>query len=248
MEKKERIELKAEPRTEQGRSAVRRLRGEGLIPAILYSRRKKSVPLMVKIRDLQKVLATRTGENVLIDLKYSDGKSEKVATTMLQDIQRDPVWEEILHLDFHQISLAEKLEVRVPVVAKGESPGVREGGVLEFQMREMVVKCLPTEIPQNVEVDISGLKIGDALHIKDIDIPKNLEVLQKPDDMVLTISAPTELKEEELAAAPPVAQTGPEVIGEKERLERREETDKVKEEHKKEKEEVKVSAAKKEKE
>lgn len=220
----DKIELVVNIRDEKGGSESRRLRNKEFIPCVLYGNKEKNILISVKEKEIKKILSK--GENILVYLKF-DGKETPV---IIKEVQSHPVSGKLLHLDFYMISLKEKIEVEVPVEIFGESPGIRDGGILEYHLRELKVRCLPTEIPQKIEVDVSGLKIGDSMHISDLKIKSGIEILADKEEVILTVSQPTELKVEEVAAAV----TEPEVIGEKEREERRLQAEKEKEEAKKE--------------
>jgi len=144
-----------------------------------------------------------------------DDKKQKGRSCLIKEIQYDPVKGDIIHVDFNEISLTKVIKVNVPVVAKGEPIGVRqEGGSLEHILWEIEVECLPTDIPRDIEVDVSLLNIGDAIHIKDITFPSNIKVLNAPEAIVFSVTAP--IKEE--VAVPAVEgeeKQEPEVIKEK---------------------------------
>jgi large subunit ribosomal protein L25 len=155
-------------------------------------------------------------ENIVISLKVKDDKKQKSHPCLIKDIQYDPVKGDIVHIDFHEISLTKAIKVNVPVAAKGEPLGVKqEGGSLEHILWEIEVECLPTAIPKHFEVDVSALKIGDSIHIKDITFPAEVKVLNDPDAVVLSVAAPIK---EEVAVEPGLEseeKQEPEVIKEK---------------------------------
>jgi large subunit ribosomal protein L25 len=209
--------LKADIREELGSRQVKVLRKSGFIPAVFYSG-KKSQALKIDRFSLVKFLHEHKDENVIINLKIAeDAKKSKDNTVMIKDIQYDPVTEEIVHLDFNKISLTESISVRVSVEAKGEPAGVKEdGGVLEHILWELEIECLPKDIPKSIEVDVSNLRIGDAVHIKDIKLPGAVKVKHEPEAIVLSVAPPAK---EEVAPAEEVleaeAAAEPEVIREK---------------------------------
>lgn len=206
---------------------VRHLRKEGWIPGVLYKKGEENILLQLNKKDLQKVLHTSLGSNVLISLKIekdtSSGKktkSQDAKTVIIKEIQKDPLSDEILHIDFQQISLTEKIVVNVPISLTGEAIGVkRDGGVLEHILWELQIECLPTEIPEKIEVDISKLEIGQSLFVKDLDLPKGLRIINSPEQMIVTIGAPKEEKMEEKVEEI----VEPEVIREKKPIEETEE-------------------------
>lgn len=228
----EEIFLEAEPREELGRSKVKDLREKGIIPAVVYAEGKKSQAIKVSHRQLLRLIHQYRLENAVINLKINpvrktsstgaglsngvkDDEKYKARPCLIKEIQYDPVKSDIIHVDFNEISLTRVIKVNVPVVAKGEPQGVKlEGGSLEHVLWEIEVECLPADIPREIEVDVSQLKIGEAIHVKDIIFPPNIKVLNDPETIVLSVTAP--LKEE--LVAPPVEgeeKLEPEVIKEK---------------------------------
>ena len=170
---KEQIVLEALVRQGRGKQENRRLRKEDFIPAVVYRRGKETISLKVARKELARVLKTGRGENVLIALNVKEegkttSKAPKERIVIVKELQHHPVRGDLLHVDFHEISLTEKLKVNVPVKAKGQPVGVKlDGGILEHALWEVEAECLPTEIPEQIEVEVSHLKIGDAIHIKE---------------------------------------------------------------------------------
>lgn len=196
--------LAAEPRERSGKENARKIRRAGRIPAILYGRGKPSVPLSLDPRDLEKLLQTSdAGLNTLIDLKLpKDGKKgEKVV--LVKEIQRDPVRGFLLHVDLLELDLTETVEVSVPIHLTGKSKGVEMGGVLDHTLRELEIECLPRAIPDEIEVDVSQLEIGDVIHVSDLRLPEGVELRSDPELAVAHVFAPA--AEEEVAPAPEVA-------------------------------------------
>ena len=202
----ERMSLEAKRRDGLGTGQVRRLRQTGQIPAVVYGRGVEPTPIAVDARALRGVLHTQAGMNVLIDLAISDGTAGG-RTVMVKAVQRDIFRKDtILHVDFHTIDLTQTVEAHVPLVFKGTAKGVvDEGGILEIQLRELLVECLPTQIPEHIDVDVSVLGIGDSLHVSDLTLPSEVKVVSEPEQVIATVVAP---KEEEVAA--PAAAAAPE--------------------------------------
>jgi large subunit ribosomal protein L25 len=226
----EEIFLDAEPRQEIGKSKVKDLRKEGFIPAVVYSDGKESLPIKVSHKQLLQLIHQHRLESAVINLKVKDDKKQKARPCLIKEIQYDPVNDDIVHVDFNQISLTKAIKINVPVAAKGEPIGVKqEGGSVEHILWEIEVECLPTDIPKGIEVDVSQLKIGDAIHIKDITFPANVKVLNNPEAIVLSVAAPIK---EEIPVAPVEGEEKqePEVIKEKKEVpaEAQEEEDKEK--------------------
>ncbi|MBN2407325.1 MAG: 50S ribosomal protein L25 [Elusimicrobia bacterium] len=225
----EEIKLKADIREEASEEKVSQLRRGGRIPAILYGPDTKNVSIIVDEKAFKGAISTEHGENALIKLTVG---GKKPVTTIVKEIQVHPVTTKIIHIDFCQINLAEKVEVEVPLEFEGEAPGVKEeGGVLEHIIRKIRVRCLPTIIPDKFELDVSGLRIGDVLKIKDISAVEGVEILADPEAIAVNLVAATEFKEPEEAPE----QAEPEVIG-KEKKE--EEAEAVEPKEKKEKSEA----------
>ena len=234
----EEIFLDVQLRDQVGRGKVKDLRDAGFVPAVVYGEGKISQPIKVSHKQLFQLLHQHRLENVVINLKVKDDKKEKTHSCLIKEIQYDPVKGDIIHVDFNEISLTKAIKVNVPVVAKGEPIGVKtEGGSLEHILWEIEVECLPTQIPKDFEVDVSNLKIGDSIHIKDMSFPSNVKILTPSDAIVLSCAAP--IKEEVVAPVEGEEAQEPEVIKEKKEVpgeEGAEEKGKGKEEEKKEKE------------
>ena len=204
----EKISLEAKAREKTGKGSSGRLRKTGYIPAIFYGGGEKPQSLIVNTKDLERALATDAGDNVIISLKVADGTK----TVIVKDLQTDPVRGDFLHVDFCQISLQEKLKAAVPILVRGEAPGVKEGGILQHRLREIEIECLPTEIPESIPIDVSGLGIGDSLHVKDLGVKGDIKILVGGEETIVSIVPPTV---EEVAL--PTAEeeiVEPEVIGE----------------------------------
>jgi len=192
--KMEALALEAKIRENKGKGYAKKIRREGLLPSVLYGPEVETLPLQVQTRELEKII-NKAGERALIKLKV-DGKEYM---TLIREIQRSPVKGEILHADFYQVSLKEELETQVPIVFVGESPGIKEGGVLQHLLRELDIKCLPTKIPEHIEVDISGLGIGDSVTVGDLKVSEDIEILNDPDTVIASVVAVSAAEVEEEA-------------------------------------------------
>lgn len=211
----EEITLNAEIRAHTGKKASKQMRREGLIPAILYGEGKEPVPLSLKVKDVLKILHTHEAGHAIIGLEIlSDGK-KRVETVIIKEIQRNPVNWQPLHIDFNVISLKKAITLSVAVVAKGEPVGVKENeGILSSSLWELKVEGLAGDIPKNIEVDVSGLRIGDCVHVKDIVLPGGLKILNDPEAVVFYVKPPA--VEKPLEEKPESAQPSePEVIKQK---------------------------------
>ncbi len=208
----ERVTLGAAVRTATGKNAVKKVRKDGFVPAILYGRARAPLALSVGRRDLLGALATG-GRNVLIDLRVTHDGSEEASTVMVSELQRDHIHRDILHVDLRQISLTEKLEARVRIVLSGTPEGVASGGgILEHHLREVLVRCLPTEIPDHLTLNVAALTVGGSLHVRDLTVAPGIEVLTPPEEVLVLVVAP---KEEEAPAVEAAAEAPaePEVVG-----------------------------------
>jgi large subunit ribosomal protein L25 len=200
--------IQATVRDGRGKGAARSVRREGRIPAVLYGHGEASVPLTVDAQSFSRILREISVENTLIDLELDAQPPLKV---LVREVQRHPYRDEVLHVDFFHISMEEKITVQVPVVLVGTPRGVRvSGGVLDHAMREIEVSCLPQDIPEKVEIDVSGLDIGEAVRPSELNLP-DVQILGDPDRPVVSVLAPTVLPE---AAVPGEEVEGaePEVI------------------------------------
>ena len=208
----ERVSLSAHVRTATGKSGARRARSEGCVPAVLYGRGRTPRALSVGRKDLLSALRT-AGRNALIDLRIAQDGEAQAETVMIEEIQRDHIKREILHVDLHLISLTERLEVSVPVVLTGTPEGVAAGtGILEQVLREVEVRCLPTQIPDRFTVDVSGLRVGASMHVSDLTVGEGIEILTPPEEVLATVVAPA-VEEEVAPAAEVEAAAEPEVVG-----------------------------------
>lgn len=209
----EQIFLDVEARKETGRSKVQDLRDAGFIPAVVYGEGSKAESIKVPHRQLVQLLHQHGLENIIINLRSSDSK--KARPCLIKELQYHPTTGDIVHIDFNEISLTKAIKVNIPVIAKGESVGVKqEGGSLEHILWEIEIECLPTDIPKGVEVDVTNLKIGDSIHLKDVTLPPGVKVITDMESIILTVSAP--IKEEVPAEAiEGEVKQEPEVIKEK---------------------------------
>ncbi len=191
------VQLKVDKREEVGRGPARRMRRRGIVPAVAYGMSRETVHVSLPAAELERVLQTAEGANVLIDLEIPDTPKQENMASIIKAVQRDPVTREPLSADFQWISLEEKITLAVPVEVTGTAPGVVEdGGALQQQMHTVEVSCLPTDIPERIVASIDGMQIGDSLHVSDLEAISGVEVLAEADDVLLSIGAP--IREEDL--------------------------------------------------
>jgi large subunit ribosomal protein L25 len=204
------VKLTAERRTATGRSAVRKLKAMGVVPAVIYGAKDKAEPLQVSRRDINAMLSHAAGENILVELEIA-GKSR---LALVQEVQHAPLGNAILHIDFHAVSMDEVIQADVPLEPVGIANGVKNmGGLLEQNLRSIAIECLPRDLPDLIKVDVSALNVGDAIHVREIPLPAGVSTRVQPDLTAFSVLAPT-VEEEPVAAAVDAA-AGPEVIREK---------------------------------
>lgn len=209
------IRVKARMRKESGKGAARRLRAAGRVPGIVYGKGTEPVPIELDAKDvyfLTHGAHAASLESVIVSLEIGNGVEGGTRSTLIKEIQHDPVKGDVLHIDFHQISLTERIHARIPVLTVGESPGVGAGGILEHALRELEVVCRAMDLPEEVRLDISGLELGESLRVRDVDLGPEIEVLNDPDLSVVSVTVPRGLVEE--VAEEEAAE--PELVGEKE--------------------------------
>jgi len=217
------VELKANLREEKGKELNKKLRKAGLVPGVVYRKGEDALSLKIDSSSLSKILHTEAGENVIIKLFVEGDKKKKERIVVIKELQKDPVKDTLVHLDLNEISLTETLKVKVPLMAKGEAIGVKqEGGVLQHVLWEVEVECLPTNIPDKIEADITNLKIGDTLSLKDMLSPEGVKILGDPESIVFSVEH-VKVAEEVVAAPAEGESTEPELIREKKEKEEAEE-------------------------
>jgi large subunit ribosomal protein L25 len=187
--------LAVQLRTEKGKEAARRLRNQGLIPAVVYGQREEAIPVTLNPQHLAKALRGGAGERSLINLTIEglqDGPITK--TVILKEKQIDPIKRTLLHVDLYTVAMDETIHVAIPVHVAGKAHGVELGGVLEQVLREIEVECLPGDIPPGIDVDVTALDIGDSVHVKDVTLEK-AKILADPEQTIVTVVPPTVYEE-----------------------------------------------------
>jgi large subunit ribosomal protein L25 len=204
----ERISIQAEKREGAGKGVARTLRREGKVPAVLY-RAGKAQSIQLSRKELSKLINKVAGEQVMVDLQFADGE-KKLA--LLKNFQVDPIRSELLHTDFFEVSLTETVRITVHVTTKGEPIGVkRDGGILQHPIREILIECLPDNIPGKIEVDISKLEVGQSLHVSDLKVEEGIKILTDPHEVIVNVvESAVEVAPVAEVAAPVTAE--PEVI------------------------------------
>lgn len=197
----EEIKIKAELRKSTGKGTARKLRKTGKIPAVLYGKDIEPMPISVGERDWFN-LSRHVRRNVILTMEIGDNGGVSTRPVMVKDVQSNVVGEGALHIDFLQVSMERTIEIEIPIVFTGKPKGLLKDGFIEQHMRSIMVECLPSQIPEAVEVDITNLDVGDSLHVSDISMP-GIRLLEHPDVAIVTVTppeteaaAPSEMEEE----------------------------------------------------
>jgi large subunit ribosomal protein L25 len=209
----EKILLKAEKRQEIGKGGARKLRREGLLPAVIYSK-GHATPIKLQKKEMGRLISSGVGEHALLNIELSNGNGKTYNHhVLIKDYQADPVTDELLHVDFIEVSLKEKISIMVPIVITKEPAGIKKGGIMEQHLREVEVECLPTQIPDGIEIDAGFIEIGHSLHVSDLRSPQGVKIITDPDEVVLTVLEP---RVEEVPVAPAEEEVvEPELVKEK---------------------------------
>ena len=187
------VTINARTRDQTGKGAARTSRRDGRVPGVLSGHGEESVALSVDANELQRLVHSISVENTIVDLEM-EGKPYKV---LIRELQRHPFRDEYLHIDFFHVAMDEKIHVEIPIVLTGVPTGVKnKGGVMDHQLREIEVFCLPGNIPEKVEIDVTELDIGDSIHVRDVTLPE-VEILTDLERSVVAVLAPTVIEVEE---------------------------------------------------
>src|SRR5436305_2384900 len=200
------LSIDVQKRTETGTNANRRLRQSGKIPAVVYGGGKDTVPIQLDRKTLLDLMKSGENENAIFLLKLADSGQERHA--MIHDMQIHPLTRQVIHIDFQRILMTEKVKVQVPVELVGTAYGVKtEGGMIDFVHREVELECLPGDIPQHIDLDVTELHVGQHVEAKDLKLPQGVTLAEEPDRVIISLS---HTKAEESAVAEAVAE--PEVV------------------------------------
>ena len=191
------IELKTNIRTATGNGPARVLRQAGQIPAVFYGPGTESVLLSVNISDIDRVLKKGRIGQTLLNLVIPHNGETSIKTVMVKELQLHPVSRDFLHIDFYEVAMDRKIVVNVPVITTGKPKGVEIGGILQIIRREIEVQCLPFDVPESIEIDVTDLDIGDSIHVSDISLQSEIEFLGDENITVVTIVTPRIEEEEE---------------------------------------------------
>jgi len=205
----EKILVKADIRPEIGKGGARSLRRAGMIPAVVYSG-GKSMPIKVQGKQMTKLIYSGGGEHALITIELNeDGAKKSEHPVLVKDYQRDPISEELLHVDFMEVSLEKVVNVTVRIDIVKQPASVKMGGIMQHRLREVEVECLPTQIPDRIEVNAESVEIGHSLHVSDLQVPEGVKIVSDPSEVILLVSAPAA---EEAAPAEAAAAAEPELV------------------------------------
>ena len=180
------ITLRANKREDLSRSVTKQLRKDGFLPAVVYGKNQDSITVSVDKIDLIKTIRDE-GRNAIISLDIED---EKKVDVMVHDFQKETIKDDIIHVDFFAVDMTEEMDVQVPVRLDGDAVGVREGGVLQQPVMELLVRAKPADIPDEIAVDVSHLNIGDSLAVQDIEVTGNYEIVDDPETTIAVVLAP----------------------------------------------------------
>jgi large subunit ribosomal protein L25 len=201
------ITIAAETRNSRGKNEARRLRVKGSMPAIVYGAQGNPEPVAVSPKEIGKILNSKTGHNTIFNLSLAGGDNTPV---MIIDWQYDPIKDSLLHVDLKRIDLSKRIHVKVPVVTHGDPKGVKlQGGLLELITREIEIDCLPDEIPEQFDLDVSELSIGQSIRAGEVSLPGSVKLLSTPDAVIAHVVS---LKAEEAAPSEVAAVAEPEVV------------------------------------
>jgi large subunit ribosomal protein L25 len=195
--------LQVSPRKRSGTGALKRLRREGLVPAIIYGKKFENSNLKVNARAIRDLLAHSTGENILVNLEI-EGAGRQLA--LIQDVQHNPLNGGIIHVDFHAVKEDEKIHARITVELVGEPAGVKQGGLLEHLIHSLDVECLPKDLPDRISVDVSALTVGQSIHMREVTLPEGVHA-RLAGDVIVALVAEPRVVEEPVAAAPVAVET-----------------------------------------
>lgn len=226
------VKIKGEKRDVFGKNAARRLRREGRVPAVLYGPETESVSLTLEKKDLFQILKSESGENTIFKVSFDS----QIQDVMIKDHQIDPTSNELLHVDLILIAMDKAIRVDVPLVLVGEAVGVKsEGGFVDFVLRELEIECLPNDIPEHIDVDITELHLHQSIKVDELTPPEGVTIINEPGTVIALIQAQT--KEEEVVPEEELEEEGEVIAGEEEpEVIKKEKVEEEEKEGKKEKE------------
>ncbi|HOW53986.1 MAG TPA: 50S ribosomal protein L25 [Syntrophorhabdaceae bacterium] len=201
----EQVLIKADTRNATGKGIARKLRREGRIPAVLYGRNVDPVSITVSTKDWEKI-TRHMKRNVILDMEITGGKGVENRPVMVKEVQKDGLGVNVMHIDFLQVSMERTVEVEVPIHLKGKSKGEILGGIIDIHLRSARVECLPTQIPEEIVIDITELDIGDSVHVSDISLP-GVKMMEQGGTAILSVIPPTVEEKKVVEEAAEVTET-----------------------------------------
>ncbi|WP_448535343.1 50S ribosomal protein L25 [Pseudothermotoga sp.] len=205
------MQLTAEIRTEHGKRPMRRLRRQGMIPGVVYGPEMKPMAIKLKKQEVEKfVHALSEAKPVTLQINV-DGQTQDIEV-FVKKVQIDKVTDEIVHIDFYRPAMGHVMRIEIPIRVVGKPVGVEKGGIMEVLHTELPVETLPSALVEHIEIDVSGLDLGESYHVRDLKLPEGMKVLLPADEALVTVIVPRGLEAEEVAAAAPAETAEPEVI------------------------------------
>jgi large subunit ribosomal protein L25 len=205
------MQLTAEIRTEHGKRPVRRLRNQGIIPGVIYGPEMKPMAIKLKKQEVEKfVHALSEAKPVTLQIDV-DGETQNIEV-FVKKVQIDKVTDEIVHIDFYRPAMGHVMRIEIPIRVVGKPVGVEKGGIMEVLHTELPVETLPSVLVEHIEIDVSGLDLGESYHVRDLKLPEGMKALLASDEALVTVIVPRGLQAEEVVAAAPAETVEPEVI------------------------------------
>ena len=212
----EQVELTIAKREDIKKQRCRASRAEGFLPGVVYGRHSEPIPIQMRLGEFSRAISTPAGKNIIFNLKLGEAGPDDTIVALMAEYQKDPMGKKFIHVDFKRISLTEKVRAKVPVILVGDCAGARLGGIIDHVLWELEIEALPTDIPNQIVVDIAHLGMDEAIHVRDITLPDSVLMIANPEDAIVLVHSPRAVEEPApvegaLAAAPEVAKE-PEVI------------------------------------
>ncbi len=192
------INLNVQKRTALKKQEVKRLRKKGAIPGVVYGKHTEPISIQIDDKDFSSLAHGEHGaslESILINLNIGDGGKTEKKTTLIKELQHDQFTGAVTHIDFNEISMSEKIHTRLPIITTGEAKGEKQGGILDYALREIEISCYPADLPEEIRIDISDLGPHDSIHVRDIDLGDKVEILNDGDLPIVSIIVPRIVEE-----------------------------------------------------
>lgn len=194
------VTLKAKSREKTGKEIAKKHRRNGMVPCVVYGRDFDNLHLLVDEIEMKKVLTTGSGTHVIVNLQVEEEKGTKEYTSLVSEIQKDVFQKKYLHIDFRKISLDKKVKALVPVKPIGLAKGVKDGGIMDQLIREVLVEAFPLDLPERIDVDVTAMKENDSITVADLNLSESVKCMLEPTDMVLIVHPPRVAEEESAGA------------------------------------------------